>query len=100
MSFSEITSGLFAHYCSNNVSRTTMVAKFTQVDTLPCAEVETAVGDGDGEASTEEGALGVGRHVIGSLHGMGVVGLILAHQMVHDVAEVGTYIRVGILIDS
>ena len=36
----------------------------TNEDALPCAEVQFAVGYGNGEAYAEEGAFGVGRHVV------------------------------------
>ena len=76
------------------------IAKLAKVDTLPCAEVETAIGNGNGERRPEERALGVSRHVVGSLHRMGVVWLILLDEAVHDATEVGAHVGIGIFIDS
>ena len=78
----------------------TVVAKLAEVDTLPGAEGEAPIGDGDGEANAEEGTFGVGGHVIGSLHGVIIEGLALPHKAVHDLAEVGAHVGVSILIDG
>ena len=45
-----------------------MVSEFAEVDALPGAKVEFAVGDGDCEADAEEGAFCVGGHVVGAFH--------------------------------
>ena len=78
----------------------TVVAEFAEVDALPGAEVEAATGDGYGEAHTEERAFGMGGHVVGTLHGVVIVGLILSHEAVHNLTEVSAHIGVGILIDG
>ena len=77
-----------------------VVAKLAEVYALPGAEVEAAIGDGDGEAYAEEGALGVGGHVVGTLHGVVIVGLVLSHEAVHNLTEVSAHIGVGILVDG
>lgn len=77
-----------------------VVAELAEVDALPGPEGEVAVGDGDGEAHTEEGTLGVSGHVVGTLHGVVIVGLTLPHEAVHNLAEVGTHVGVGILVDG
>ena len=87
-------------YRSYDATTTTIVAELAEVDALPGAEGKTAIGDGDGETHTEEGALGVGGHVVGTLHGVVIVGLALPHEAVHDLTEVGAHIGVGILVDA
>ena len=89
---------LFIHRCYD-AAVAAVVAKFAEVDALPGAEGETPIGDGDREAHAEERTLGVGGHVIGPLHGVVIVGLALPHKAVHDLAEVGAHVGVGILID-
>ena len=42
----------------------------------------------------------MGGHVVGTLHGVVIVGLILSHEAVHDLAEIGAHIGVGILVDA
>ena len=84
---------------SYDTALATIVAKLAKVDTLPGAEVETAIGNGNGERGPEERALGMSRHIVGSLHRVGVVRLILLDEVVHDAAEVGAYVWIGILID-
>ena len=90
---------LFVNRCYD-AAVAAVVAEFAEVDALPGAEVEAAIGDGDGEAYAEEGALGVGGHVVGSFHGVLVVGLVLSHEAVHDLVHVGAHVGVGILIDG
>ena len=89
---------LFIHRC-NDAAAATVVAKFAEVDALPGAEVEAPVGDWDGEAHAEEGTLGVCGHVIGSFHGVLVVGFVFSHKVVHNLIEVGAHVGVCILID-
>ena len=77
-----------------------MVAELAEVDALPGAESKAAVGDGDGEAHAEEGALGMGGHVVGPLHRVVIVGLALPHEVIHNLAEVSAYVGVSILVDA
>ena len=85
---------------SHDAAVAAVVAELAEVDALPGAEGEAAVGDGDGEAHAEERALGMGGHVVGTLHGVVIVGLSLPHEAVHDLAEVGAHVGIGILVDG
>ena len=69
-------------YRGNDAARATVVAELAEVDALPCAEVETAVGDGYGDAHAEEAALGMGRHVVRSFKDVVVVWLVFLHEVV------------------
>lgn len=51
-------------YRSHDLSRPTIVAELAEVNALPRTEIQPAIGDGDGEAHTEEGSLGMGWHVL------------------------------------
>ena len=77
-----------------------MVSEFAEVDALPGAKVEFAVGDGDCEADAEEGAFCVGGHVVGAFHGVLIVGLMLFYDVVHNLLHINSHIGVGILIDG
>ena len=90
---------LFIHRCYD-AAVAAVVAKLAEVDALPGAEGETPIGDGNREAHAEERTFGVGGHVIGSLHGVIIVGLVLPHKAVHNLVEVAPHIRVGILVDG
>ena len=71
-----------------------IVAKLTQVDALPCAEVQTAVGDGDAEADSRETAFGMSRHVVVALEGVVIIRFAFAHEVVvyglHVVTHIGS----------
>ena len=84
----------------HNATVATVVAELAEVDTLPGAEVEAAIGDRDGEAHAEERALGMGRHIIGTLHGVVIVGLAFPHEAVHNLVQVGAHVGIGILVDG
>ena len=83
-----------------NAAATTIVAKFAEVDALPCTEIKVSVSDGDGEAHAEEGTFGVGGHIVVSLHGVVIVGLAFPYEMVHNLTEVGAHVGVGIFVDG
>lgn len=46
------------------MSAASVVAELAEVDALPRTKIQPAIGDGDGEAHTEEGTLGMGWHVL------------------------------------
>ena len=77
-----------------------MIAELAEIDSLPCAEVETAVGYRDSYADAKKRTLGMSRHVVRPFHGMLIVWLPLLDDVIEDGFHVGTYIRIVILIDS
>ena len=85
---------------SITLSFTSVIAELAEVDALPCAEVQLSMGDGDGEAHPEERAFGMRRHVVQSFHGVVVIRFVLLHETVHNLAEVGTHIGIGILVNG
>ena len=50
--FPELTHVLISNNCYYQLSGTAVVAEFAEVDALPSAEVQTAIGDGNGDADT------------------------------------------------
>lgn len=41
-----------------------IVAELAEIDALPCAEIEMAVGNWDGDADPKQGAFGMGWHIV------------------------------------
>ena len=76
-----------------------MPAELTEVDTLPGAQGELSVGNGDGDRGPHEGCLGMCGHVVVTFEGVLVIRLALPHETVEDVLHVYAYIRVCVLVD-
>ena len=89
-----------SYYRGHYPAASAIVAKLTQVDALPCAEVQTAVGDGDAEADSRETAFGMSRHVVVALEGVVVIRFALAHEVVVYGLHVVTHVGVSILVDA
>ena len=92
--------GLLAYNCYDQLSWTAIRAVLTEIDSLPGTEVETTVGDGDGEADAAEDGLGMSWHIVGSFKGMLIVGTALWYQTVEDVFHIDTHIGVAVLVDA
>ena len=67
-----------------------VVAVFAEVDPLPGPQVEPASADRQQQATTHEGGLDMGRHVIGAFKGVGVVRGPLRDHFVHMPFEIDT----------
>ena len=91
---------LFSYNCYNQLSGTAEVAKLTEVDPLPGAEIQSAIGDGNGDADTTQCRFGVGRHIVSTLQCMFVLRTVLRNQAVEDSFHVHTDIRVAVLVDA
>ena len=81
-------------------SRAAVVAVFVEIDALPRAEVQPAVGDGDGEAYTAQNRFCMSRHVVQSFEGMLIVGTAFGYQAVEDGLHIDTHIGVAVLVDA
>ena len=90
---------LFVNGC-HNLSFASIIAELAEIDALPSAEVEFAMGDRDGEAYPKERAFGMRRHIVQSLHSVVVIWFVFLHEAVHNLAHVGTHIGIGILVDG
>ncbi len=79
-------------------SGTAIVAELAKIDSLPCAQIELAVGNRNGKADSEEGTLGVGWHVVCSLHGVVIVWFPFLDQVIEDLFHITAHIRVCVFI--
>lgn len=76
----------------------TVVAELAEVNALPCAGVEVAVGHGDGERHSGERAFGVAGHVVGPFVSVEVIWGVFGHQAVVDALHVMAHVGVVILV--
>ena len=58
---------LFPDDCYDELPGTAITAILTEVDTLPGAEVQMSVSNGDGDADTTQCRFGVSRHIVSTL---------------------------------
>src|SRR5690606_16557263 len=72
----------------------------TQVDALPGAQCQSAVGHRDGQGAADQHALDVGRHVVRALGEVFVVGGVLRHHYVEVAFQVAPHVGVGVLVDG
>ena len=77
-----------------------MIAELAEVNALPCAQIKMVARDRDVDADAADGALGVCWHVIGSFEGVHIIRGVLGNQPIEYVGKVGSYIRIGILVDG
>ena len=77
-----------------------MIAVFAEIDALPCAQIEAPAGDGNGEADSTDGRLGMGGHVVGPLQRVLVFRTVGGHQTVEDGLHIGAHVGVAVLIDA
>ena len=95
-----LSRGLFSYNRYYQLSCSTKIPVLAEVDALPCAEVQTAIGNGDGDADTTQRRLGMGGHIVSPLQRMLIVGLILWNQTIKDGLHIDANIWVAILIDA
>ena len=98
--YRRITHASFSNNCYYQISGAAVVAELAEVDSLPCAEVQTAIGDGDGDADTAQCRFGVSRHIVGTFQRMLILRTILRNQAVEDSFHIHANIRVAVLVDA
>jgi hypothetical protein len=91
---------LLSYNCYYQFSGAAVVAELTEVDALPCAEVQPAISNGDGDADTAQRGLGVSRHIVCSFQRMLILRTVLWNQTVEDCFHVHANIRVTVLVDA
>ena len=91
---------LLANHRCYYAASATIIAKLAEVDALPSAQVEAAVGNGNGERYARQRALGMAGHVVATLVGVAIVGFVFAHQAVVYLLHVGTHGGVVVLVDG
>lgn len=73
---------------------------FAQVDALPGAHIQAAVGDGDGQAVVHHRSFDMGGHIIYAFVGMPIVWLVFRYHDIHMLFKIMSYIRGGVLVYS
>ena len=61
-----VTNGLLFVDSGNNTSSPAVIAKLAQINALPCAKIQSSVGDGNGDADTKQRTFGMRRHIVGT----------------------------------
>ena len=91
---------LFSYNCYYQLSCTTEIPVLAKVDTLPGAEIQTAIGDRDGDADTAKCRFGMSRHIVSPLQRMLVLRAVLRNQTVEDGFHIHANIRITVLVDA
>lgn len=73
------------------------VAEFTEIDTLPRAEVQSPVSNGNVDAHARNDALRMGWHVVRTFENVVIVRHILRHEPVVNCLHVSPYVRIPVL---
>ena len=88
-------------YSSNDRSHhlpcSAVVAELTEIDALPCSEVQSPVSNGNVDAHARNDALSVSWHIIGPLKDVSVVRNILRHKPVVNRLHVSSHIWIPVL---
>ena len=91
---------LFSDNRDDETSRTTIITVFAEIDTLPGAEVQSAVSNWYGEAHSAEDGLSMCRHIVQAFKGVLVVGTTFWYEAVEDGFHICTDIGVAVLVDA
>ena len=76
------------------------VAKFAEVDTLPCSQVQAVILDGDSDRASYQGCFYMGAHIVGAFEGMDEIGGTVGNQFIKECLKVMPYVRVCIFVDG
>ena len=90
---------LFSDEGGHDAPPSAVVAELTEVDSLPRAQVQSPVGNGNREAGSHQGRFGMGGHVVPAFQRMVVPGLPFTHQVIENFFHVAPYVRVTVLVD-
>ena len=90
----------FSDKGGHNTSSSAVVAELTEVDSLPRAQVQSSVGNGNRNTGSHQGRFGMGGHVVPSFQRMVVPGFPFAHQVIENLFHVAPYVRVTVLVDG
>ena len=90
----------FSNNCYYQLSGTAEIAELAEVDPLPSAKVQAAIGDGDGDADTAQRRFGVGRHIVSTLQRMLILRTILWNQSVEDSLHIDANIWITVFVDA
>ena len=91
---------LFSNYRYYQFSCSTIVAIFTEVDTLPGSQIQMPVGDGNSQAYTTQSRLCMCWHIISTFQSMLVLRSIFWNKTVEDSFHINPYVWISIFIDA
>ena len=91
---------LVAGDSDNYFAGAAIVAEFAEVNALPGAKIQAAIGDGDSMRRADKSGFGVGRHIVIALAGVAIIGFVLLHEIVENSGKVNLHVGVGILVDG
>ena len=95
-----VISFLFSNYRYYQFSCSTIVAIFTEIDSLPGSQIQMPVGDGNSQAYTAKSRLRMSWHIISFLQSMLVLWTILWDKTVEDGFHINPYVWISIFIDA
>ena len=81
----------------HHLSCSAIVAELTEIDALPCAEIQSPVSNGDVDAHAPDDALRMGGHIVRSFKDVLVVRHVLRHKPVVNRLHVSPHISVPVL---
>ena len=84
--------------CDPQASRSTMIAVFTEIDTLPCAQEQSTAAHRNRNRCAEQTRFDMRRHVVRTFACVRV-GEVFRDQMVHGPLKIRAHVRVGVLIE-
>lgn len=76
-----------------------VLAMLAEVDSLPGAETEPSLPDGQGERAADHDGFDVRRHIVRPLEGVLVVGGTFRNHLLEMAFQVSAYVGIGVLID-
>lgn len=91
---------LIAMQGGDDGTRSAVIAMFAQVNSLPGAQQQSAVADGQGEAAADGKAFDMGRHIVGTLQYVTVIALPLRYEMIEMGFHVMAHVGVGVFIQA
>ena len=90
---------LFVNGC-HYLSASAVIAELAEIDSLPCAHIELSACNRDSQADSEEGTLGMRRHVIRAFHCVFVIWFPLLYHVVQYGFHVCADIWIVVLVDG
>ena len=77
-----------------------MAAMFPKVNSLPCAQLQSAAAEGNGEVDAGERGTNVGGHVVGAFGGVDEEAVAIGNELCEECFEIAAHVRVGVFLDQ
>ena len=91
---------LLAGYCRDNGPRPAVIAMFSEINPLPCAEKQPAVADGYCQTAPEQHRFEVSRHVVAAFQSMFVVMRAVGNEFTKVPLEVAAHFGAHVLVND